>query len=153
MLGIALDRDDINSFWLVRVDVDWKTEIARQIIADFMPRIARIIAAHHVPVFLHKQGVRARWVHGDPMHAMTDLRVWIRNVLRVQSAIDWFPCFPAIVRAKRSGRRDRDKDSLRTFRIVVHAVQAHAAGAWLPFRTGVAPAQSGQFMPRLAAVF
>ena len=92
-------------------------------------------------------------MHRDAMDAMADLRVWIWNVLRVQPAIDRFPSLSAIVRPKRSGRRDRDVNSLRVFRIEKDRVQTHAARARLPFRTGIAAAQTGQFMPRFAAVF
>src|SRR6266702_4688044 len=130
----------------MRVNVDWKPEIAWQIAADLIPRSACVITTHDVPVLLHKQLVRVRWVHGDAVNAMTDLCVRIRNVLRVQPAIDWLPCFSAIVRPKRSRRRDRDEYSLRNFRVEQNRVQKHAARAWLPLRTGIAAAQSCQLL-------
>ena len=68
-----------------------------------MPRITRIVATHDVPMFLHEQRVRARRVQCDAMHAMTDFCIWVRNVLRMQPAINWFPRFAAVVRAKRAG--------------------------------------------------
>src|SRR5262249_24277559 len=138
MLGVAFDWYNVNGLRLVCVHIDRESEIGRQIAADLTPRSARIIAAHDVPVLLHKQPLWARLVHGNPVHAVADLRIWIRNVLRVQPAIDWFPCFSAIVRSKRSGCRDRDEYSLRIFRIEEDRVQTHAARSWLPFRTGVA---------------
>src|SRR5437773_1422175 len=99
MLGIAFDRYDVNRFRLMRMHVDRKSEIARQIAADLMPRSARVIAAHHVPVLLHEQRVRTRRMHRDPMHAVTDLGVRVRNILRVQPAIDRLPRFsPSSVR-------------------------------------------------------
>jgi hypothetical protein len=36
------------------VHIDRETEIARQISTDFAPRIAAIIASHHIPMFLHE---------------------------------------------------------------------------------------------------
>src|SRR5947208_9926231 len=140
MLRIALDRYDVNRFRLMRMDVDRKSEIARQITADLMPRSARVIAAHHVPMLLHEQRVRARRMHRDPMHAVTDLRVRVRNVLRVQPAIDRLPCFPAVFGAKRAGRRDCAVNSLRIFWIEKDCVQTHAAGARLPFWSRLAAA-------------
>ena len=65
----------------MRVNVDRKTEITRQVVADFLPRIAGIVGAHHVPVLLHEERVRTRWVHRDAMNAMTNLRIRIGNVL------------------------------------------------------------------------
>src|SRR5205814_9138575 len=104
-------------------------------------------------MFLHEQRVRACRMHRDPMHAMTDLRVWVRNVLRVQSAIDGLPRFSAIVGAKRTGSRDCDGNSLGIVRIEKNGVQTHPACARLPFRTGIVAPESCQFMPRFSAVF
>src|SRR4029453_3626621 len=89
----------------------------------------------------------------DPMHTVTDLRVGVRNVLRVQPAIDRLPRLSAIVGAKRAGSRDCDGNSLRIIWIEKNGVQTHPARARLPFRTGVAAPQSCQFMPRFSAVF
>src|SRR6266496_4684184 len=89
MLGIALDRHDIDRFRLVRVHVDRKSEIGWQISADLLPRITGVVAAHHVPMFLHEQRVRARRMERDPMHAMANFRCWIRKKLRMQAVIDW----------------------------------------------------------------
>ena len=89
----------------------------------------------------------------DPMDAVTDLRVGVRNVLRVQSAIDRLPCLAAIVGAKGAGSRDCNRNSLRIDRIEKNGVQTQAARARLPFRTGVAAPQSCEFMPRFSTVF
>ena len=104
-------------------------------------------------MLLHEQRVWPRRMHRYLMHAVTDLGVRYRNVLRVQSAIDGLPRFSAVVGAKRTGRRDGDVNSLRIFGIEEDCVQTHAARARLPFRSRVAAAQAGQFMPRFAAVF
>src|SRR6478672_4111502 len=122
MLRIALDRYDVNRFRLMRMNVDRKSEIAWQIAADLIPRTARVIAAHYIPMLLHEQRVRARRMHRDPMHAVTDLRVRVRNVLRMQSAIDRLPRFSAVVGAKRAGSRDCDGNSLGIARIEKNAV-------------------------------
>jgi hypothetical protein len=41
----------------MRVHIDHEAEIGRQIAAHFMPGIAGIIAAHHVPMLLHEEHV------------------------------------------------------------------------------------------------
>src|SRR6478672_13687795 len=153
MLRIALDRYDVNRFRLMRMNVDRKSEIAWQIAADLIPRTARVIAAHYIPMLLHEQRVWARRMHRDPMHTVTDLRVGIRDVLRVQPAIDWHPCLSAIVGAKRAGSRDCDGNSLGIIRIEKNGVQTHSACAGLPLRTGIVAPESCQFMPRFSAVF
>ena len=79
MLRIALDRHDVDGLRLVRVDVDHETEIGGQVAADLVPRIAGIVAAHHVPMLLHEQHVGARAVHGDAVNAVADLGVGIGN--------------------------------------------------------------------------
>jgi hypothetical protein len=73
VLRVALDRYDVDSFRLVRVDVDHKPEVGRQVPAHLSPRIAGVVAAHDVPVLLHEQHVRTRAVHRDAVHAVTDL--------------------------------------------------------------------------------
>src|SRR5262249_24220210 len=153
MLRIALDWHDVNRFGLMRVNVDWKSEIAWQIAADLMPRTAGVIAAHNVPVFLHEQSVWTRRMHRDPMHAVTDLRVRVRNVLRVQPAIDRLPRFSAVLSSKRAGGGDCDVNSLRIFRIKKDCAQTHAARSRLPLRSCIAASQASQFLPRFAAIF
>ena len=54
MLAVALDGNDVNSFRFVRVDVDDEAEVGGQIAADFFPAVARVVAAHHVPMLLHE---------------------------------------------------------------------------------------------------
>ena len=110
-----------------------KPKSRRQVAADFVPRIAGVVAAHHVPVLLHEEHVRARRVHGDAMHAVADLGVGIGQlVLRLQPAIDRLPGLAAVVGAERAGRRDGDVDALGIGRVEKDGVQAHAAGAGLP---------------------
>jgi thiazole synthase len=55
VLRVALDRDHVDGFRLVRVNVDHEAEIGRQVPADLVPGIAGVVAAHHVPVLLHEQ--------------------------------------------------------------------------------------------------
>ena len=71
----------------------------------------------------------------------------------MQPAVDRFPALSAIIGAKRTGGRDRDGYSFWIVRVEKNRVQTHPARAWLPFRTGVAPAQSGEFVPGFSAVF
>src|SRR5208283_1695383 len=72
VLGIALDGDDVDGFGLVRMDINRKTKIGGKIAADFMPQIARIIAAHDVPMFLHIEHIGMGRMNGDVVHAMPD---------------------------------------------------------------------------------
>src|SRR5436305_2085535 len=97
--AVALDRDDVNRLRLMRVNVDGKTKIGRQIAADFAPLLAGIIGAKNVPVLLHEQRVRPRRMHRNAMNAMSDFRLRVRNVIRMKPAIDRLPVFPAIIGA------------------------------------------------------
>ena len=73
MFRVALDRNDVDGFRLVRMNADREAEVGRQVAADLVPRIAAIIAAHHIPMLLHEQHVWTRRVHGDVVNAVTDL--------------------------------------------------------------------------------
>ena len=151
MLRIALDRHHVDRLRLMRVNVDHEAEIGRQIAAHFVPGIAGVVAAHHVPVLLHEQHVRAatgciamRWTQwptsafGSGMYSDS------------QPVVDRLPGLARIVGAERARRRDRDEDPLRIAGIQQNRVQAHAAGARLPARSGAVAAQARQFLPRLA---
>src|SRR5436190_24341014 len=104
-------------------------------------------------MLLHEQRVRARRVQCHTMHAVADFCCRVRNLLRMQSAINWFPALSAVIGAKRTSGGDRDGNSLRITWIDKNRVQTRPACAWLPFGTGIAATQSGEFAPRLAAVF
>src|ERR1700752_4469419 len=86
------------------------------------------------------------------MNAVAHLSVRIGNVLRVQSLIDRFPRCSAVISAKRPRGGDRDKDPVGIVLIQDHGVQTHAAGAWLPLRSGAVTTQARKFLPRLAAI-
>ena len=62
---------------LMSVNIDRKTEIGGQVITYFSPKIAGVITAHYVPVFLHEENVRPRAMHGDAMDTVTDLGIGI----------------------------------------------------------------------------
>ncbi len=152
MLRVALDRHDVDRLRLVRVDVDRKAEVGRQVAADLVPGVAGVVAAHHVPVLLHEQHVRPRGVHGDAVHAVADLGVRIGDLLRAQAAVDRLPGRAAVVGAERAGGRDRDEHALRIDRVEQDRVQAHAARARLPLRARAVAAQAGQLVPARPAV-
>jgi hypothetical protein len=59
VFAIALDRDHVNGFGLVRMDIDHEAKVSGQISADLVPRIAGIVAAHHVPMLLHEENAWA----------------------------------------------------------------------------------------------
>src|SRR6202034_3582409 len=86
------------------------------------------------------------------MHAMAYLGIGIGNVLRAESPVDWLTSRAAVVRAESSRRRDRDEHPFSIGRIEHDGVQAHATGARLPLGSGAVSAESGELMPRLAAV-
>ena len=73
MLRVARDRHNVDGVWLVRVHVDGEPEVARQVAADLVPRLASVVAAHDVPVLLHEQHARTRPVHGEAVHTVADL--------------------------------------------------------------------------------
>ena len=81
MFRITFDRNHVNRFRLVKMNIDRKSEISRQVAADFVPGLAGIIAAHDIPVFLHEKYIRARPMHSDAMNAMPDFGVGIGNIL------------------------------------------------------------------------
>src|SRR6266487_6217668 len=87
------------------------------------------------------------------MHAVADFCRRVRNMLRMQPAINRFPVLSAVIGAKRTSGGDRDGNSFWITWIDKNRVQTHPARAWLPFGTGIAATQSGEFVPGLAAVF
>src|SRR5438105_2830417 len=99
VLGVALARHHVDRLGLVRVHVDRKSEVGRQVSADLAPRLAGIVAAHDVPVLLHEQHARAGAVPRDAVHAVTDLGRRVRNLLGAQAAIHRPPRLAAIARA------------------------------------------------------
>ena len=91
VLRIALDRHDVDGVRLVRMHRHRETEIAGQIAADFEPRVAGIVAAHHVPVLLHEERLGPRRMHRDAVHAVADFGLRVGDVLRMQAAVDGPP--------------------------------------------------------------
>src|SRR5262249_56440147 len=107
-------------------------EIRGQVAADLVPRVASIVAAHDVPVFLHVEHIRARWVHRDAVDAVADLGIRVGDVFRMQTMVDWLPRRASVVGPEGTRGRDRDVDPLGIARIPHDRVQAHPARAWLP---------------------
>src|SRR5436305_1831056 len=151
VLGVALDGNDVDRVRLVRVHVDDEAEVGRQVAADLLPIVARVVAAQDVPVLLHEQDARPLGAHGDVVNAVADFGVGIRNVLRTQAAVDRFPGLARVVAAERAGGRDGDVDAVVP-RIENDRVQAHTARAGLPLGTGSVAAQPGKLVPAGAAV-
>src|SRR5690606_18718075 len=58
MFGVAFYGNDIDRFRLMCMDVDDKTKVGGEVAANLAPRFAAVVAAHHVPVFLHEKDVR-----------------------------------------------------------------------------------------------
>src|ERR1700687_4523932 len=86
------------------------------------------------------------------MHAVAYLGIWIRDVLRVQSAVDWLPRLAAVIGTECASSRDGDEDALRIARIENDGVPAHPPRTGLPFGARTVPAQSGEFLPVLSAI-
>ncbi len=152
MLPVALDGDDVDGLRLVGVNVDHEAEVGRQVAADFLPRVAGVVAAHHVPVLLHEEHVRARAVHGDVVNAVADLGVRVGDVLGMQSLVDGAPGLAAVVGTEGTGGRDGDVDPSGVAGIQNDGVEAQPTGAWLPLGSCAMAAQSGEFLPVLSAI-
>src|SRR5438045_2343976 len=103
-------------------------------------------------MFLHEKHAGPGTVHGDAVNAVADLRLRIGDVLRFESAIDWLPGLAAVVAAKRPRGRNRNEYPVWIAWIQHDRVQTHPARAGLPFRPRRMAAQTGQFVPGLAAV-
>src|SRR5438067_2472481 len=71
----------------------------------------------------------------------------------MQTAVDWFPGFAAVVGAESPGSRYRNKKSRRIFWIDQDCVETDSARARLPLRAGVVLSEPREFAPRFAAVF
>src|SRR5579859_3082061 len=91
-------------------------------------------------------------MHSDMVNAMADLGLWVRDVLRVESLVDWLPRLASVVGAKCAGSRDGDEDPSGVAGIENDGVQAHPAGARLPFGAGAVSAQPGKLLPVLSAI-
>jgi len=65
----------------VGVHANREAKIAGQVTADLVPRIAGIVAAHDVPMFLHEQDVRPRGMHRQVVHAVTHFSRWIGKLI------------------------------------------------------------------------
>src|ERR1019366_8168932 len=152
VLRVALDGDDVDRFGLVGVDVNHESEVGGQVATDFFPVVARVVRAHHVPVLLHEEHVRPFGMHGDVMHAVSDLGILVWDILRPQPAVDRLPSRASVVGAEGARRRDGYVHPPRITGIKNDGVQAHAARSRLPFGTGAVPAQAGEFLPVLATV-
>ena len=89
-------------------------------------------------------------MHRDAVNAVADFGVRVGNVLRVQAAVDRLPCLAGVVGPERAGGRNGDVHALGISGIEYDRVQAHAAGAGLPLRSGAVAAEAGhscQFLP------
>src|SRR5689334_9086126 len=86
------------------------------------------------------------------MNTVPNLRVWIRNVLRVQTAVDRSPGLACVVAPECAGGRNGDENPVRVAGIQDYGVQTHTSSAGLPFRSCAMAAQSREFLPRLTAV-
>ena len=100
--GVAASQEIYEAIKKVRDD----GKFVQHIVADLLPHLASIIAAHHVPMLLHKQHFRPRGVHGDRVHAMAYLSLGIGQLpRRFQPLVDRLPALAAIVAAEQAARR------------------------------------------------
>src|SRR5579884_610168 len=152
MLGIAFDRHDVDGFRLVRMHGQRKPEIARQIAAHLLPAGTTVVAAHHIPVLLHVEYLRACGMTGDPMDAMADLRLGIGQIARLQAAVQRLPAPSAVGGAENTGGGDGYPQTRRVGFIEQNGVQAEPARPGMPVGTGAVRAQARHLLPVLPAV-
>ena len=152
VLGVALDGNDVDRFGLVGVDVDDEAEVGGKVAADLGPVVAGVVGAHDVPVFLHEENAGAFGIHGDVVDAVAGFGGGVGNVFGVETLVDGLPGFAAVVGAEGSRGGDRDVDAVGIRGIEDDGVEAHAARAGLPLRTGAVTAQAGEFVPADAAI-
>ena len=91
-------------------------------------------------------------MHRDPVHAVADLGLLVRDVLGLQPAVDRPPALPAIVGTERACGGDCDEDAIGVGGIDQDGVQAQSARARLPVRAGAVATKARQFVPGLAPV-
>ena len=144
---------DVDRLRLVGVHVDREAEVGRQVAADLVPRVAGVVAAHHVPVLLHEQHVGPRRVHGDAVDAVADLGVGSGMYSECRPRLIGFQVAAAVVGAERARGRDGDEDPVRDR----SGRAGWCAGTCRPRRAASAApsswlAQPGQLLPGLAAV-
>ncbi len=134
VLRVALDGDDVDGLRLMGVNVDHEPEVCGQVAADLMPRVASVVAAHHVPVLLHEQHTRARGVHRDAVNAVADVGIRVGDILGLQSTVDRPPRLAGVVAPEHARSRAGYEDPACVVRIQKDRVQAHPTGARLPAR-------------------
>ena len=91
-------------------------------------------------------------VHCQPVHAVPDLGVRVRDALGLQPPVDRPPALACVVGPERARGRDRGEHPAGRGRVEQDRVQAHPARARLPRWPGVMAAQRGQLLPVPAAV-
>src|SRR5207248_3484013 len=148
----ARDRDHVDGFRLMGVDVDGEPEVGRQVAAHLTPVLAGVVGSHHVPVLLHEERVRLRRVHGEPVDAVADLGGRVGDLRRVEAVVDRLPTLPRVVAAKGTGGRDGGVDAIGIGRVELYRVQAEAAGAGCPGWRGSVRPEPVQLLPGLPAV-
>jgi hypothetical protein len=133
--------------------VNREPEVGRQVATDLMPRIASVVAPHHVPVLLHEQDVGSRRMQGQAMHAMADLGRRIGNhPLGPQTPVLRRPGLPRVVSAEHPGGRDGDEHPVQIARVREHRVQTHPPSPRLPLGTRLVATQAGELLPALPAI-
>jgi len=85
----------------VRVNGNREPEVARQVATDLVPRLARVITPHHVPMFLHEQHARTRPVHREVVNTVADFSRRVGEfVLGLEAVVNWPPRLATIVGAE-----------------------------------------------------
>src|SRR5207244_12643463 len=93
--------------------------------------------------------LRFRWGSVDAVAVVCGR---FRDVLRLQPVVDWFPRLAAVVGPEGARGRNSDVHTSRSFWVQQDCVQAHPAGAGLPFWSCAVAAKPGELMPALSAV-
>ena len=134
MLGVALDRHDVDGLGVLGVHVDHEAEVGREVPAHLPPGVAAVVAAHDVPVLLHVQHVGPGRVGGDVVDAVAHLGVGVGDPLRVEAPVDRPPRAAGVVAAEGPGGGDGGDDAVGAITVEDDRVEAHAPRPRLPGR-------------------
>ena len=133
MLGVALDRDDVDRFRLVRMDIDRESEIGGRLPltscqdspASSLRMTSQCFCMNNTP---GRDGcIAMRWTQCPTSASGSGISYW-----RLQSPLIGCQVWPRVIGPKCAGRRDRDENPLGPAGIQNDGVQAHAARARLP---------------------
>src|SRR5579859_1390155 len=129
---VGLYRHDVDAVGIARVSDHRKTKVRRHIIRNILPGIAVVVGAVQAPVVLQEESFRARGVHSDLMHALAELRIFLRKVYNANTPIACLPFTPPVFGGVDATSRNRRIHPLRILGVKQDGVQGQAAKSWHP---------------------